>query len=205
MKRHDSLSTSPIAAEQIDALADQMVEALERLPLSPFLRTWNRLIWWISVWPVFRHLATIELSLPETFVLQMLMLKPLNVTQVAELLGLQHSSASRAIDRLVADAFVSREEDPEDRRQKRLELTEAGTAKVHEIDAIFGAEFSALAAGLSRDEQQTLQQLLSGLVASSVADPEAPPERIVWARAFLAASADVHHQTLDTSEIADDG
>ncbi|MBX3070114.1 MAG: MarR family transcriptional regulator [Thermomicrobiales bacterium] len=169
-------------------LEKQLSEALERLAFPPFLGTWNRLTWWISVWPVFRHLETMELGFPETFVLQMLMMRPLNVSEVAEMLGLCHSSASRAVDRLVAGEFVSREEDPVDRRQKRLTLTATGRQKVEEVDTVFGEEFTSLASALSHDERATLQHILSKVAAASVNSPGAPPERVTWGRAFVEES-----------------
>ncbi len=50
----------------------------------------------------------------------------LSVNQLAEVLGLDKSTVSRSIDKLVHDGLVLREEDPEDRRYATLRLSDAG-------------------------------------------------------------------------------
>ncbi|MGB2711048.1 MAG: MarR family transcriptional regulator, partial [Conexibacter sp.] len=55
------------------------------------------------------------------------------LTELAPQLGLSVAAAGRAVDGLVRDGLVSRSEDTEDRRIKRLALTEQGreaTARV---------------------------------------------------------------------------
>ncbi len=165
--------------------------ALAQLPFEEFLCYWHRLTWWAAVWPLFQHLATIDLPLPDVFVLRMLGLRPLNVAEVAHMLNLSHSAASRAVDRLVSDELVSRREDPEDRRYKRLALTAKGQAKNRAVEAVFGAELDALITQLDATEQVTLQQLLARVVAASVELYKESPERTAWARALVAASAAV--------------
>ena len=50
----------------------------------------------------------------------------LSINQLAEWLGLEKSTVSRSVDKLVGDGLVARQENPEDRRYATLELTERG-------------------------------------------------------------------------------
>jgi DNA-binding MarR family transcriptional regulator len=68
-----------------------------------------------------------EISLPQLRVLVILASRgPQSVGTVARLLDVHPSSATRACDRLVQSGLLSRNENPDDRRQLRLELTSRG-------------------------------------------------------------------------------
>ncbi|HXE44008.1 MAG TPA: MarR family transcriptional regulator [Conexibacter sp.] len=85
----------------------------------------------------------------------------LALTELAPRMGLSVAAAGRAVDGLVRHGFVSRSEDPVDRRIKRLALTDEGRAALGRINearlvglrrfaATLGeAERDALAAGLA--------------------------------------------------------
>jgi DNA-binding MarR family transcriptional regulator len=79
--------------------------------------------------------AALELSLPQTAVL-FLMSKEGSTTagEVARLTGRSPSATSRFLDQLVKLGLVTRTEDPQDRRQKRLHITPAGSALVGQIE-----------------------------------------------------------------------
>jgi len=83
---------------------------------------------------------------------------------VAENLGLSLPSASRAVDGLVKRDLVARTEDPADRRQRLLALTDAG----HELaDRIMAARLEGLgqfAASLDDEERERLDAALSLLL-----------------------------------------
>lgn len=49
-----------------------------------------------------------------------------NVSEMAEHLGVSNAAASQMLDRLVEQGLILRSEDPNDRRGKRIELTEQG-------------------------------------------------------------------------------
>lgn len=57
----------------------------------------------------------------------------LNLGAVAKGLGVHASNATRAVDRLVTAGLLHRSDDPSDRRNLVLTLTEAGTALVDEV------------------------------------------------------------------------
>jgi DNA-binding MarR family transcriptional regulator len=67
------------------------------LPLDALLRYWQRLTWWTGIWPLFRHMATLGLSLPDIMVLHILVRRSLNVAEVAQSIALSQSAASRAV------------------------------------------------------------------------------------------------------------
>lgn len=85
----------------------------------------------------------------------------LALTELAPRMGLSVAAAGRAVDGMVRNGFVSRSEDPVDRRIKRLALTGEGRATLERInearlvglrrfaETLGERERDALAAGLS--------------------------------------------------------
>ncbi|RYH95556.1 MAG: MarR family transcriptional regulator [Acetobacteraceae bacterium] len=53
---------------------------------------------------------------------------PQTISEIARSVDLTHNAASRMVDRLVGAGLLSRKEDPQDRRQKKVELTDRGRA-----------------------------------------------------------------------------
>ena len=86
------------------------------------------------------------------------------VTSLSEELGISAASASRAADGLVRKKLVTRVEDPEDRRVRRL----APTAKGHDLaEKIISARLAGLeefSESLDRDERQKLEAALDALL-----------------------------------------
>lgn len=84
-----------------------------------------------------------------------------SVKALADSLGVSLAAMSRAIDGLFERGLVSREEDPQDRRMKRVRLTEAG----HEVPlALNEGRLSALhelMSSLADDEAQALADALT--------------------------------------------
>jgi DNA-binding MarR family transcriptional regulator len=54
------------------------------------------------------------------------------VSEIGEQLGVTNAAASQAVDRLVQLGLIERTEDPEDRRAKRLALTQKGRALIEQ-------------------------------------------------------------------------
>jgi DNA-binding MarR family transcriptional regulator len=105
----------------------------------------------------------LELSLTQIKALRALIDagEPLSIGAVGERLGLSLPAVSRAVDGLVRRDFVTRAEDPDDRRSKRLALTRKGR-RTHDqlyalrvagirqfVEELDGEEREALAAGLA--------------------------------------------------------
>jgi DNA-binding MarR family transcriptional regulator len=87
--------------------------------------------------------------------------RALALTELAPQMGLSVAAAGRAVDGLVRHGFVSRTEDPDDRRIKRLAVTEHGHAALERLtearlvglrrfaDTLGEAEREALAGALA--------------------------------------------------------
>jgi DNA-binding MarR family transcriptional regulator len=79
------------------------------------------------------------------------------VKQVAERLGVSVPSASRSVEELVKRGLVSRTEDPEDRRVRRVALTPAGQELADEVMAARVAGLEQFAATLTAAERRKLE------------------------------------------------
>jgi DNA-binding MarR family transcriptional regulator len=91
---------------------------------------------------------------------------PCPIRQLAEELGITPPTATRAIDALVERELVSRSEDPDDRRVRRIAITEAGRRLVGELASRRAAELEAFAEGLSASQRRKLLAALEALLAS---------------------------------------
>lgn len=113
-----------------------------------------------------------SLTLPQLVALQVLREDaPCSISSLCEVLRLSTSATSHLIDRLVDRGLVAREEDPSDRRQKRLTLTAAGRALVDDIAA---TRIQDLARGLGSVDPALLDAL-SDLVEQIIAQLRASP------------------------------
>ena len=89
----------------------------------------------------------------------------LSVKQVAEELGISVPAASRAIDPLVRRRLAARQEDPVDRRVKRVRLTSRGETAV---ERLFNARIAAAEAVLSTfsgSEREKLAEAFGEILA----------------------------------------
>lgn len=86
------------------------------------------------------------------------------VKDVAEGLGLSLASASRAVDGLVRRGLASRVEDPDDRRVRRVSLTDDGQAIGDELMAARLAGLESFVRSLSSDERRKLDAALEVLL-----------------------------------------
>jgi DNA-binding MarR family transcriptional regulator len=83
---------------------------------------------------------------------------------IAEKLGFSLPSASRAVDALVNRELVARTEDPSDRRQRRLALTDSGQQLAERIMAARLEGLGQFAASLTETEREHLDEALSLLL-----------------------------------------
>jgi DNA-binding MarR family transcriptional regulator len=90
--------------------------------------------------------------------------EPATMKQLAESLGLSLASASRAVDGLVKGGLVVRAEDDQDRRVRRISLTESGERLSHRILAARLEGLGRFAASLSAEERQRLDAALGLLL-----------------------------------------
>ena len=75
---------------------------------------------------------------------------------LVERLHLSLSATSHLVDRLVEKGFVDRREDPVDRRQKRVEITQTGLELIERLSRERSEEFSRALGTLDSDLQEQL-------------------------------------------------
>jgi DNA-binding MarR family transcriptional regulator len=86
------------------------------------------------------------------------------VTVLSEELGISVASASRAADGLVRKKLVTRVEDPDDRRVKRLALTAKGQRLADRIISARLASLEEFTGSLDADERRKLESALDALL-----------------------------------------
>ncbi|PXY26949.1 MarR family winged helix-turn-helix transcriptional regulator [Prauserella muralis] len=94
---------------------------------------------------------------------------PSKLATLAENLGVNPSTATRMVDRLVAAGMISREANPASRRELVVTLTEAGQSVVSEVTRRRRAEITRI---VSRMPQSTRQGLVRALTAFTEAGGE---------------------------------
>ena len=83
---------------------------------------------------------------------------------IAERLSVSLASVSRAVDGLVRSRLVSRVEDPDDRRVRRLSITEKGRRLAGEIVAARMADLEAFAGSLTPAQRRKLDAALEAML-----------------------------------------
>ena len=86
-------------------------------------------------------------------------------------LGVSISTVSGLVDRLVDHGFVSRHDDPADRRQVVVAATSAGTAFLDRMRDLGNTQFRDLISHLRPDELRTVRRSIE--ILTRVADPSA--------------------------------
>lgn len=87
------------------------------------------------------------------------------LTELAPKMGLSIAAAGRAVDGLVRHGFVSRSEDPVDRRIKRLALTADGSAALERINEARLVGLRRFAGTLGDAERDALAEALASIFA----------------------------------------
>ena len=88
-----------------------------------------------------------------------------SVKELSERLGLSLPATSRTVDGLLRRGLLSRHEDTEDRRIKRLRLTAKGHKTIDRLIAIRAAELEAGLEALTDDEREQLARALEPILA----------------------------------------
>jgi DNA-binding MarR family transcriptional regulator len=128
----------------------------------PFLRAYMRHL----VDDMSRLVKLHGLSMPQFAALQYLHAEaPRSVSEIAGHLNLSLASTSHLVDRLVGKELLLREEDPDDRRQKRIALAPEGRAVVAETHARSAAALEALLADVAPAKRDAVERALADVVA----------------------------------------
>ena len=89
----------------------------------------------------------------------------MRVSDLAEQLGLTSAGATRMLDNLEAQEFVTRSRLPlADQREVYVALTEIGKETLTQANAVYLARISASAARLTPEERNTLANLLGAML-----------------------------------------
>ncbi len=127
--------------------------------------------------------AGASVTTPQLRVLVMLSSRgPLNLTAVADGLGVSVSNASRTCDQLVAARLVTRREDTEDRRSVVLRLSRSGRALVERLMAHRRLVFTSITDGMSASDRDVLARGLDAFLraAENVAGTDGPDHEHPW-------------------------
>ncbi|HXT37862.1 MAG TPA: MarR family transcriptional regulator [Chloroflexota bacterium] len=141
---------------------------LEQLSLHELMPFWGMLISWVGMEPVYREMMEAGLTESEHMVLLRLRRGACSVADVGVCLFISHSAASRAVDRLVRDGYVYREENPSDRRQKVVTLTQEGEALAGSLEAIMASGVETLLAPLDEEEREQARRLLIRMISAQL-------------------------------------
>jgi DNA-binding MarR family transcriptional regulator len=108
-------------------------------------------------------------SVPQLRVLVMLSTRGrMNLSSVAEALGVNVSNASRTCDKLVRADLVDRQTDPHDRRHVSLDLTRAGRQLVDEVMAHREQLLGSVVEEMPPADQERLMAALAQFNAAAV-------------------------------------
>ncbi len=103
-----------------------------------------------------------------------------NVSDIGEELGITNAAASQMLERLVQQGLILRSEDPTDRRQKQIVLTDKGRQILRESIQARQLWMEELSQVLSPDEQSQVTDALHILINKArelEQHPELKPER----------------------------
>jgi DNA-binding MarR family transcriptional regulator len=149
-----------------------------------------------------RSFAAIEdrVTLPQLRVMVMLASRgPLNLSSIAESLGVHPSNASRACDRLVIAGLLNRSDDPADRRNLLLTLTEDGTRLVHEVNASRRAAISEVLDSMPARRRQSLVSALTAFANAAGELSEANAWSLGWTTENPIRASHLPHAPGDTA------
>jgi DNA-binding MarR family transcriptional regulator len=107
---------------------------------------------------LFRAIEELDLSLSQIKIVDLLSRPdpPTTLRGVSDVLGLSLPAVSRAVDGLVKRGFVSRDEDPDDRRCKLIAVTARGRRTGEQLLAIRAAGMRKFVATLDASEREAL-------------------------------------------------
>lgn len=125
--------------------------------------------------------ADVSISMPQLRCLHLVAgAGELRMSRLVAQLGVSISTVSGLVDRLVDHGFVSRRDDPNDRRQVVLSPTAAGIEFLDRMRELSNAQFRGLIELLTRDELRTVHrsiEILSNVADRTGTSPAADPRK----------------------------
>lgn len=105
------------------------------------------------------------LSLPQLFALRHVYYKGVcNISEIGEKLSISQAASSQMLDRLVQQGLIARSEDPQDRRNKQIVLTEKGQRVLRESTHAGQHWLKTLAAHLTTEEKEKITEAVNILL-----------------------------------------
>lgn len=100
-------------------------------PASPFQEKLRRLTFHIMhrlMGGMWKHAKEQGLSMTQVFILRQVQAQQggCNVSMISEEMGVSNAAISQTLEHLVQQGYILRAEDPQDRRNKRIRLTDKG-------------------------------------------------------------------------------
>ncbi len=99
----------------------------------------------------------------------------ISLSRLADLLGVNASTAMRTIDRLLAAGLVTRRDNPANRRTVLLGLTTAGKRVVGQVTARRRTEITRIVSAMPATQRSKLISALHAF-ADAAGEPEPPPD-----------------------------
>ena len=132
----------------------------------PFSELFRKVLWQLmhaSMRGFWRYAKEHGLSMTQMFLLRQIQGEQdgCNVSMIGEQMGVTSAAISQTLDRLVQQGLVSRTEDPQDRRHKRILLTATGEQVLREAMEARQAWIGDLEARLTEDEKALIGRALT--------------------------------------------
>ncbi|WP_185984485.1 MarR family winged helix-turn-helix transcriptional regulator [Aureimonas mangrovi] len=102
------------------------------------------------------------------------------ISEIAEMVDLSHNATSRLVDRLVRMELLQRRENPSDRRQKLVRLTERGEAFMPEVRAAAREAYGEMLVNVPDEDKRRLLAILREIetyLPQAEISPTLPPHR----------------------------
>jgi DNA-binding MarR family transcriptional regulator len=118
-----------------------------------------------STQQMYAVIAELDLSITQMKALHVLsdLDREVSVKELSDRLALSLPGASRTVDALLRRGWVERQEDPNDRRMKRIGITNAGRSIVDRIETARLAGLEQYATSLTPEQRTRLSEALSDL------------------------------------------
>jgi DNA-binding MarR family transcriptional regulator len=155
------MSTAPLADDQVDAVTDALLAA-------------SRVLVAVSA----RSIAAVDesISLPQFRLLVLLVdAGRQKITELADALGVNPSTATRAVDRLSEAGLVDRQTNPRSRREALVSLTTTGRRVAEEVMRLRRAEIAGIVAKMPRSHQRGLVRALAAFSEAGGETVTSPP------------------------------
>ena len=136
--------------------------------LSDVVREWAKVFMNRSMSDFKRFMEDTGLSFSHVNILMRLFHGGISgVSEIGERMGITNAAASQTVDRLVQMGLIMRTEDPDDRRAKRLELTQQGRDMIEKGVDTRSHWIERLTDSLSTEEQDLITSALTILTEAA--------------------------------------